>query len=188
MAIVAKKRRTEGRIITQVNLQKLLIPTEFHPKGRVQLDVETGMIKGPRNNVLYKTKKKIGGREIELPVNGGHAKNDGSVWRVALNGPARYFWKLLRDEMAYRLRGSRSISAPKLVDEELVEAREFVAYLLAKKAEQKDILPGDFLNAKYDHGMREDFEEINKGFYAWKKKQDKIELPTLQAVFQFLPV
>lgn len=188
MAIVAKKRRTEGRVITQVNLQKLLIPTEFHPKGRVQLDAATGMIKGPRNNVLYKTRKKIGGREIELPVNGGHAKNEGSVWRVALNGPARYFWKMLRDEMAYRLRGSRAITAPKLEDAELLEARQFVAYLLAKQAEGEKVLPGDFLNPKYDHGMRETFEEINKGFYKWIKKQENLELPPLQAVFQFLPV
>lgn len=187
MAIVAKKRRTEGRVITQINLQKLLIPTEFHPKGRVQIDTATGMVVGPRNNVLYKTKKKIGGREVELPVNGGHAKTEGSVWRVGLSGPARYFWKMLRDEMAYRLRGSRAITAPKLMDEELQEAREFVAYLLTMKADNKEVLPGDFLNPKYDLGMRDIFSSINKGFYAWKKKQDKIELPPLQAVYQFLP-
>lgn len=190
MAIVSKRRNSERKVVTQINLQKLLLPTDFHPEGRVQLDPVTRMPANPRNNVLYRTKRRVHGREVEMDVNGGHAKQPGSAWRVALKGPARYFWKLMRDELAYRLRGSRSITAPKLNDEELLEARQFVAFLQASSKEGATVLPGDFLNPKFDHGMRDDFKALDEQFYKWLKKADKKDLeslPRLQEVFAFLP-
>lgn len=188
MAIVAKKRKVEGQLKgPQPNVLKLLTPTEFHPNGRIQM--EAGRIKGPQSNIIAKlTRKTQDGRTVELPVNGGHVRADGSVWRVALRGPARYVWKLMRDEMAYRLRGSKAITAPRLVDEEFLEARQFAAFLLAKQAEGKSALPPDFLNRKFDLGMRERFDEIDAAFYAWRKKQDKLtDLPPVTAVFALLP-
>ncbi len=190
MAIVAKKRKVEGQLKgPQVNVLKLMQPTDIHPNGRIQLDAATGTIKGPRNNVLYKTKKRINGREVELSVNGGHARATDSVWRIALSGPSRYFWKLMRDEMAYRLRGIRSTSAPKLDDGELLEARQFVAYLLDTKAANEQVLPADFMNKKHNHGMRDIFTAIDAGFYAWLKKQENLtDLPPVTAAFVFLPL
>ena len=191
MAIVKKRPKTQhfSPQMSEPHLPSLLIPTEFHPNGRVQLDPVTRMVRMPARNILYKTKVKVHGMEREIEVNGGHAKADGSVWRIALAGPTRYFWKFLRDELAYKLRGSHSISAPMLTDEEIMEARQFVAYLLKMKEEGTSVLPGDFLNKKYDNGLREQFAGIDKQFYAWLKKQDlkMEELPSIQAVFAFLP-
>lgn len=188
MAIVAKKRKIEGQLKgPQPNVLKLLTPTEFHPNGRIQM--EAGRIKGPKNSVLYKTTRRTqNGQTVEQVVNGGHALADNSVWRIALSGPARYFWKLMREETAYRLRGSKAIIAPRLTDGELLEARQFVAYLLVMQTEGKEGLPQDFLNRKFDHGMHERFAKINEGFYAWLKKQkDLKDLPPVTAVFTFLP-
>ena len=189
MAIVAKRRNFQAVVQAQPSLHKLLIPTEFHPHGRVQINPVTGMVDMPQRNILYMNKIRRRGREIEVEVNGGHAKADKSVWRLALSGPARYFWKLMRDEMMYKLRQTRTISAPVLEDAEMMEARQFVSYLLARKEKGEKALPEDFLNQKYDHGMREKFEEINKGFYDWlKKSSTKIgDLPKITDVFVFLP-
>ena len=185
MAIVAKRRNYQAVKQSQPALERLLVPTDIHPRGRVQIDPKTGMPYMPRRNILYMNRIRRRGQEINVEVNGGHAKADGSVWRIALAGPTRFIWKMLRDELAYRLRGFRVFSAPSLTDEEMVEARQFVAYLIANN---KDALPPDFLNTKYDHGMREIFSGIDKQFYAWLKKQEKLtELPKLNEAFFVLP-
>lgn len=183
MALGKMKTRTEGRVITQVNLQNLIMPSDLHPKGRVELDPTTHMPKMPKRNVLYTDIVKNTGRTRE--VNGGHALAGGSVWRTALAGPSRYVWKVMRDELNYRTKGKRVITAPDLTEEESVEAREFVTFALAEKA-----LPHDFLSKKYDYDVktRTMFKEVNDRFYTWKAKQDKeIELSKITEVFRFLP-
>ena len=184
MAIVAKRRNFQAVNQSQPALERLLIPSDIHPNGRVQIDPKTGMPYMPQRNVLFKSKITRRGVTKEIDVNGGHARKDGSVWRIALGGPTRYMWKLLRDELAYRLRGFRVFSAPALDDGEILEARQFVAFLLANK----DALPMDFLNSKYDHGLRELFAGIDKKFYTWLKKQEKLtDLPKLSDAFFVLP-
>jgi len=176
------KARTEGRVITQVNLQKLLMPSEFHPDGRVQLDEKTHMPKMPKRRVLYMDTVKATGRSRE--VNGGHALKDGSVWRTGLGGPSRYIWKLMREELLFRTKGERVSLAPSLAEEESVEAREFVTFALTEKA-----LPHDFLAKKYDHDKKtgEMFNEVDAKFYKWKEKQERVELSKLSDAFAFLP-
>ena len=183
MALGKMKARTEGRVITQVNLQNLLLPSEFHPEGRVKLDPKTQMPVMPKRNVLYMDTVKQTGRPRE--VNGGLALKDGSVWRTALAGPSRYIWKMMRDELAFRFKGSRVTTAPELMEGEAIEARQFVTYALREKA-----LPHDFLNKKYDHDQktRDMFRDVDEKFYVWKDKQDKVELSQLSEVFAFLPV
>src|SRR3990167_10193675 len=147
MALGKMRVRTEQRVDTQVNLQKLLIA------GRIQLadlDPKTKMVKMPPRNVLYEAK--IPNSQRMREVNGGHAKAEGSVWRIALGGPARYIWKIMRDQCNYVIQGKRSISAPPLTMEEMKEAREFVTFALDARKEQKSIVPDDFLNDKYDNG------------------------------------
>ena len=176
-------KRTEQRVQTQVNLQKLLL------SGRLKLadlDPKTSMPKMPRRNVLYEVKLKGTNRMIE--ANGGHAKAEGSVWRIALAGPARYIWKIMRDEANYRVYGKRSISAPPLMPEEMIEARQFVTFVLDARKEQKSIVPDDFLSDKYDDKKTELFGEMNKKFYKWLGKSEKIELARLTDIFAFLPV
>lgn len=177
-----RRAQTEGRVKSQANLQKLLLA------DRVKIDPVTKMPVMPRRNVLYMDTVKMTGRQRE--VNGGHAKADNSIWRIALGGPARYVWKLMRDETNARIKGTRVISAPTLTEEEHREAREFVSYLLSLRAENKSPLPDDFLSQKYDYDQktRETFGRLDEEFYVWKKKQEKVELARLSDVFAFLPV
>jgi len=184
MALGVMKARTEGRVKTTVNLQNLLLPTEFHPKGRVVLDPKTNMPKVPKREILYMDTVKATGRKRE--VNGGHAKKEGSVWRTALRGPSRYLWKAMRDEMNYRVKNTRCITAPELVEEEAYEARQFITYALVTKA-----LPYDFLGKKHDHDKktREMFDKVDAAFYKWKDAQkEEVELGRISEVFKFLPV
>ncbi len=176
------KARTEGRVISQVNLQKLLMPTEFHPDGRVQLDAKTRMPKMPKRNIAYKDVVKRTGKERE--VNGGHALAEDSVWRTGLGGPARYIYKYMRDQLHYKMKGSRVTTAPDLVEDEAKESRQFVTYALTTKA-----LPHDFLNKKYDTDIkhREMFRDLDKKFYAWMEEQKDVELSRVTDIFAFLP-
>ncbi len=177
------RARTEQRVQTQVNLQKLLIG------GRLtlaDLDPKTSMPKMPPRNILYEAKVPNSQRMRE--VNGGHAKADDSVWRIALAGPARYIWKIMRDECNYRVYGKRVISAPPLMPQEMIEARQFVAFVLAARQEQKSIVPDDFMSDKYDNGKKELFDDMNKKFYKWLEKNEKVELARLTDIFAFLPV
>lgn len=190
MAVGKIRTKTENKMTTQINLQRLLIPTEYHPRGRVQIDAKTGLVMGPRNGILYR-QKKIGrdGREVERIVNGGHATNPGNLWRTALNGPARYIWKLMRDELAWRLRGQRLLAAPILTDEEYKDARLFVLWLLEKRKKGENVIPDDFLNKKYDLDKMETFRKIDGEYRTWADKLETMPdtLPAVTAVFELLP-
>lgn len=139
------------------NIQKLLKPTKYHPKGRIKLD-ENGEIVGTKNNVLY-TKEKvikqdIGGikveiARVEIPVNGGHVKATGSVWRVGLWGPQKYHQKVLLDRANAERKGStRDSCAPELTQDEFDEYKKYLECLKEKGVEILD----------------------DKAFYAWLKK------------------
>ena len=183
MPIAKKTRRKEGQVKSQANLQKLLIPTDIHPTGRVTIDPKTGMPKAPKRNVLGYGER--AGKKIE--INGGHALADDSVWRIALGGPARWYWKVMRDELSRRLHGKTAISAPTLTDGEMREARLFTAYCLKMREEGKKVVPDDFLNKKYDLELKDTFNEINKGFYSWLKDNKDAELAKVTDIFAFLP-
>lgn len=65
-------------------------------------------------------------------VCGGHAKHEGSVWRVALS-PKKYHEKFLAHKAREELHGSRLPSpCPQLDDDEMAEYKEYVAFLEAK--------------------------------------------------------
>lgn len=193
MAIVNKKKGITRRIISQANLQLLLLPSEFHPNGRVQLDPKTRMPERPDRNILYTTEIEKKGKVIEVEVNGGHALEKGSVWRVALKGPTRFIWKMLRDELHYRIdgpdrKGRKSVTAPRLLTAEMSEARMYVAWLLLEAEKGTTILPDDFLSQKYDNGMRETFAKLDAKFYKWLEQQETPpELAKLTDVYHFLP-
>ena len=143
------------------NLQKLLLPTKHHPDGRISIDPETGMPRNPQNNVLYIKEQIIrheSGAEIgklEIPVNGGHAHEKGSVWRTGLQGPKKYHQKVLQDDETYRLKGKMDRVAPEL---EIEEAKEYTLYLEFLKETGKADAPRDQLPSDAD-------------FYAWLKKE-----------------
>ena len=121
------------------------------PKG----DVENQAI----NPVLYVSKKEIKHESglvlgmLEIPVNGGHAHMEGSVWRVALGGPKKYHEKVIKDEKRKLMQGEIGFrpSAPELSEPEYDE------YVLYK----------DFL-AEKGVTIASDAE-----FYAWNKTPKK---------------
>lgn len=106
--------------------------------GRVRLKPD-GEVEGqPVNPVLEIQKKEIKHESgfvmgtIEIPVNGGHAHMEGSVWRVALNGPKKYHEKVLKDEKRKLMSGPLGFrpSAPELTEpefDEYVKYKEFLA-------------------------------------------------------------
>jgi hypothetical protein len=75
----------------EVNLAKLLKRTQFHPKGRVQIDEATGEIKNSKNPKAGKAKmtKIEDGQpiQIEVDVFRGIVKGENSVWRVSMCKP-----------------------------------------------------------------------------------------------------
>ena len=176
------KARTEGSVKSQINLQKLILPSEFHPNGRIQLDEKTRMPKMPKRTVAYKDVVKRTGKERE--VNGGHALAEDSVWRTGLGGPARYFYKLMRDQLHFKMKGVRITTAPDLGEDEAKESRQFVTFALTTKA-----LPSDFLNKKYatDIKHRGMFSDLDKKFYAWMEEHKDAELSKVTDIFAFLP-
>ena len=189
MPIVGKQKRLEGRVMSQPNIPKLMLPSEFHPNGRIQIDPVTKRPVSPDRNVLYKKEINRRGAKMVIEVNGGHALKEGSVWRIALGGPSRYLWKFMRDQMHYKMHGSRSISAPKeLMDGEMKEARAFVTYMKEEMVKGNLVVPEDFLNKKYDLSLKGEFVKINEKFYEWLAKQEKVELSPLTDVYAFLPV
>jgi hypothetical protein len=141
------------------NIQKLLKPTKFHPKGRIKIDPTTGEPVNTKNNVIGTHTKVIrheSGIEIgrvEIPVNGGHAKAEGSVWRIALGGPKKYHQKVLADRERLLLYGKSEKSAPHLELEEMQEYR------------------------MYEKFLKETSQEIaeNEEFYKWFKKAKKTD-------------
>lgn len=128
--------------------------------GRIKLKPD-GDVEGQTvNPVLYVEKKEIKHESglvigtLEIPVNGGHAHMEGSVWRVALGGPKKYHDKVLKDEKRKIMQGGEKGFRP--AAPELTEA-EFDEYVLYK----------DFL-AEKKLPIAED-----KDFYAWMKNPKK---------------
>lgn len=72
----------------KVDLEKLLKRTKHHPKGRVQLDPETGEVMNPKNPIVGTAKlaKVEDGKvtEIEVPRHAGHVTGENTVWRMAM--------------------------------------------------------------------------------------------------------
>lgn len=163
----------------KADVEKLLEHTDIHPEGRIQIDPATGKIRNPKNNVLFKKKVqvKLDGMTVaekEIEVMGGHVKAENSVWRIALKGPSRYHWKVIQDDERFRFRGIASKSAPVLENEELKEYQYFRVFL----AETGMIVE------------EQKWDETDKQFYAWLKKQDlsKIKIIPLSAPFAVTPV
>jgi hypothetical protein len=153
MATVEPSREVRGG---KPNVQKLLKPTKHHPKGRIKM--ENGEIVGTKNNILYYNEKvikqDIGGMKVEIarvqiPVNGGHVKLEGSVWRVGLYGPEKYHKKVLLDKANFERKGStKDRCAPELEQEEFDEYKKYLQFL---KETEQEIAP-------------------NEAFYKWLKK------------------
>lgn len=106
--------------------------------GRIKM-ATNGDVEGQAvNPVLYIEKREIKHEsglvlgQLEIPVNGGHAHMEGSVWRVALNGPKKYHEKVLKDEKRKLMQGEIGFraSAPELSEpeyDEYVQYKEFLA-------------------------------------------------------------
>lgn len=127
--------------------------------GRIKLKPDGDVENQPVNPVLYVDKKEIKHESgfvlgtVEVPVNGGHAHMEGSVWRVALRGPKKYHEKVLKDNKRMIMQGEQGFrpSAPELTEPEFDEYQEYLAFL---KSEGVD--------------MAED-----EAFYSWKKQPKK---------------
>lgn len=155
------------------NLEKLLIPTEFHPRGRIQIDPETGQVAGAKNNIIdYKERiiRHESGVEIgrvKIAVNGGHVTEEGSIWRIGLKGPAKYHYRVLDDAYKLRARGKQDRSAPELEYEEAKEYHLFIEYL--RKEGLKKAVDEQLEGKKMSPQLQEDFETLNSAFYDWLK-------------------
>lgn len=108
--------------------------------GRIKLKPD-GDVEGQTvNPVLYVEKKDIKHESgviigtLSIPVNGGHAHMEGSVWRVALGGPKKYHEKVLKDEKRKIMQGETGfrVSAPELTEAEFDEYVEYKAFLAEK--------------------------------------------------------
>lgn len=121
---------------------------------RLKLDENGDPVGVPKNNVIGKNTKKIkmNGivvKEIEIDVNGGHAKAVGSVWRAGLAGPKKYHLKKLLDkENRVRIGENYRPISPELEKEEFNEYQQYLKFL------------------------EETSQEIaeNEDFYKWLKK------------------
>jgi len=112
-------------------------------KGRIKLNSQGDVVGQPTNPVTHIEKREIkneGGfvmGTIEVPVNGGHARMEGSVWRTALKGPKKYHVMVLADNIM-RLRKHDKYargSAPELTEEEADDYLKYEAFLLEKGVE-----------------------------------------------------
>lgn len=127
--------------------------------GRIKLKPDGDVEGQPINPVLYVDKKEIKHESgfvlgtLEVPVNGGHAHMEGSVWRVALNGPKKYHEKVLKDEKRMIMQGEQGFrpSAPELSEPEFDEYQQYKVMLKEKNVT-----------------IAEDAD-----FYAWMKKPKK---------------
>jgi hypothetical protein len=124
--------------------------------GRIKLKPD-GDVEGQTvNPVLYVDKKEIKHESgivigtLEIPVNGGHAHLEGSVWRVAFNGPKKYHEKVLKDEKRKIMQGEHGFrpSAPELTEPEFDEYVQYKSFL-----KEKGVTIAE-----------------NEEFYAWLKK------------------
>lgn len=133
--------------------------------GRIKLKPDGDVEGQPVNPVVEIQKKEIKHESgfvmgtIEIPVNGGHAHIEGSVWRVALGGPKKYHEKVLKDEKRKIVSGPLGFkpAAPTLdfnsaesneyeqykaflaeTKQEIAEDAEFYAWLKADKKPKKE--------------------------------------------------
>lgn len=151
----------------RADLQSLLLHTPHHPKGRVQIDPDTGMVKNPKNNILFKKNipVKVEGQVIglqEVPVNGGHAKKDGSVWRIALGGPVRYHLMVVADDYRFTYQGRNDRTAPTLTPEEFEEYQFFRTFVIDEK-----------IKVPVTRDDQQVLNEIDEMFYTWLEGKDK---------------
>lgn len=108
--------------------------------GRIKLKPD-GDVEGQTvNPVLYEEKREIRHESglvlgiLTIPVNGGHAHMEGSVWRVALGGPKKFHEKVLKDNKRKEMQGDIGfrVSAPELTEPEYDEYMEYKAFLAEK--------------------------------------------------------
>ncbi len=135
--------------------------------GRIKLKPDGDVEGQPVNPVLEIQKREIKHESgfvmgtVEIPVNGGHAHLEGSVWRVGLNGPKKYHEKVLKDEKRKLLQGAVGFrpSAPTLDfgSGEAEEYEQYKAFLAEKGVEIAE----------------------NEDFYAWLKADKKPKKETV---------
>lgn len=101
--------------------------------GRIKLAPD-GEVEGQATNpVAYVDKRpiKVDGVTVavkEIPVNGGHAKLEGSPWRVAIGSAEKWHAKVLADEKRKALRPDNfKSSLPELTDEEIADYERFLS-------------------------------------------------------------
>lgn len=126
---------------------------KLKPDGDVEGQTVNPVIEIQKRDIKHESGFVIG--TLEIPVNGGHAHMEGSVWRVALNGPKKYHQKVLNDEKRKIRQGEINFhpSAPDLTEEEFDEYVEYQAFLQETK-----------------QTIAEDAD-----FYKWKKKGKKVD-------------
>jgi hypothetical protein len=140
----------------KVDLEKLLKRTKHHPKGRVQIDEQTGEVKSPKNPIveMVSTNKVEDGKVIviEVPRYAGNVTGEGSIWRAAMcknemqvggkkliaSCPEEMYHKLteLYEERVALGRGKDDFR-PELSDAEMA------SYLAWKKKNVKETKPQD---------------------------------------------
>jgi len=140
-------------------------------KGRIKLKSD-GDVEGQTiNPVLYIEKKEIKHESglvigtLEIPVNGGHAHMEGSVWRVALGGPKKYHEKFLKDEKRKIMQGVQGfrVSTPDLTEpeyDEYVRYKEFLAEKGLEIAENADFYAWDKEPSKRGPGRPKKVEDV----------------------------
>jgi len=118
--------------------------------GRIKLKPD-GDVEGQTvNPVLYEEKREIKHESgvvigtLTIPVNGGHAHMEGSVWRVALGGPKKYHEKVLKDIKRKEMQGEIGfrVAAPELSEPEYDEYMQYKTFLAEKGvtiAENEDV-------------------------------------------------
>lgn len=105
--------------------------------GRIKLKPDGDVENQAINPVLEIQKREIKHESgfvmgvVEIPVNGGHAHMEGSVWRVALRGPKKYHEKVLKDNKRKEMQGEIGFrpSAPELSEPEYDEYVQYKAFL-----------------------------------------------------------
>lgn len=103
--------------------------------GRIKLKFDGDVENQPVNPVLYTEERPIKHESglvigtLKIPVNGGHAHMEGSVWRVALGGPKKYHAKVLKDEQRKAQHGPTGFRpAAPMLDFDSPEANEYEEY------------------------------------------------------------
>lgn len=163
----------------RADVQSLLVHTTMHPKGRIEIDPTTGLVKNPKNNVIFKKMVNvkvdntvIGQREVS--VNGGHGRKEGSVWRIALAGPSYYHEMVTGDDYRYTYFGKNDRTAPELTAEEFEEYQYFRVWANQENPE----LPMNRTKSVLSR-IADVHDPVDKEFYTWLKKQDRSKIVLL---------